>query len=192
MIAGLTVGLMLIPQALAYTELTGLPAFWGLYSSFFGAAIYTLFGTSKHVSIGPAAVSAVLTSTIIAWPDSWPPPSGVTAPSSEELSAVLSFLTGCILLLIGLLQLGWIVNFISGPTLTGFISAVAVTIPLDQMAKLFGVTVKENNFVLKIYKLCKEIIDGNTNWLDFAIGISTIIMLIILKSLKERFEKDPK
>ena len=191
-IAGVTIGLMLIPQALAYAELAGLPAYYGLYSSFLGATSYTFLGTSKHVSLGPAAISSALTSTLIAWPAEWPTPAGVNGPSSPELCSVLSFLTGSILLLIGLLQLGWIVNFISGPTLTGFISAVAVVIPVEQMAKVFGLTIKEDFFVMKVYRLFEQVFSGYANWFDFAIGFSTMIMLVILKELKTRFGDAPK
>ena len=195
MIAGLTIGLMLIPQALAYSELAGLPAYWGLYSSVAGVFTYAIFGTSKHVAIGPAALSAALTSTVIAWPADWPTPVDISSPSSPELASVLSFFTGCILLVVGLLQLGWIVNFISGPTLTGFISAAAFTIPLEQLPKLFGLKINEDFFVMNIYRLVEEIIEGYdtfVNWFDFAIGVSTILILIVLKEVKARFAEAPK
>jgi len=139
---------MLIPQALAYSELAGLPAYWGLYSSILCLFTYTIFGTSKHVAIGPAALSAALVATVITWPSDWPEPIHSTAPSSAELASVLSFFTGIILLAVGLLQLGWIVNFISAPILTGFISAAAFTIPLGQLPKLFGLSLGSDRYFL--------------------------------------------
>lgn len=101
--------------------------YWGLYSSFLGPSVYSLLGTSKHCSIGPAAVSSALTGTIIAWPSDWPTPHNPDSKdSSAELASVLTFFTGVILMLTGFLQLGPIVNFISGPTLVGFITAVSM------------------------------------------------------------------
>ena len=79
------------------------------------------------------------------------------------------------------------VNFISQPTLTGFITSAAFTIPVKQLPKLFGVKVSEKFWVMSLYRVFEEVFTGNANWYDFAIGISTMIILVALKELKARF-----
>ncbi|CBY10738.1 unnamed protein product [Oikopleura dioica] len=96
-------------------------------------------------------------------------------------------MSGSILFVVGLLDLGSIVNFISGPVLAGFINSAAFTIPLNQLPKIFGVKVKEDFFVMKIYRLCELVFTGYTNWYDFAIGASSIFVLVLLKELKARY-----
>ncbi|CAG5080461.1 Oidioi.mRNA.OKI2018_I69.PAR.g9600.t1.cds [Oikopleura dioica] len=191
-IAGFTIGLMLIPQALAYSELAGLPAYFGLYSSFFAVSVYTLLGTSFHTAIGPTAISAALIAQFLKRPDDWPVPGPDATDGVPELAHVLAFMSGSILFVVGLLDLGSIVNFISGPVLAGFINSAAFTIPLNQLPKIFGVKVKEDFFVMKIYRLCELVFTGHTNWYDFAIGSSSIFVLVLLKELKARYGGHPK
>ena len=128
-------------------------------------------------------------------------------------------MSGSILFVVGLLDLGSIVNFISGPVLAGFINSAAFTIPLNQprlqiifrfllptfesflfflffgfhhqLPKIFGVKVKEEFFVMKIYRLCELVFTGYTNWYDFAIGSSSIFVLVLLKELKARYGGHP-
>lgn len=190
-IAGFTIGLMLIPQALAYSELAGLPAYFGLYSSFFAVSVYTLLGTSFHTAIGPTAISAALIAQFLKRPDDWPVPGPDATDGVPELAHVLAFMSGSILFVVGLLDLGSIVNFISGPVLAGFINSAAFTIPLNQLPKIFGVKVKEEFFVMKIYRLCELVFTGYTNWYDFAIGSSSIFVLVLLKELKARYGGHP-
>ncbi|KAG8217441.1 sulfate permease [Butyriboletus roseoflavus] len=136
LIAGLTVGIVLVPQGMSYAQLATLPPQYGLYSSFIGVAIYWFFATSKDVSIGPVAVMSVTTSQIIAavdskFPGKWQAP---------EIATTLAFVCGFIVLAIGLLRIGWLVEFIPAPAVSGFMTGSAINILVGQVPGLMGIT----------------------------------------------------
>merc|ERR1711953_153875 len=114
-ISGLTVGLTVIPQGLAYAVLAGLPTEYGLYSSFMGVFVYCFLGTSKDITLGPTAIMSMLVAACCKRPDAWPMeyPDGPATESDPILAVNLTFLTGIILLVLGILNLGFVVNFIS-------------------------------------------------------------------------------
>merc|ERR1719291_1624021 len=113
-IAGVTVGLTVIPQGIAYALVAGLPPQYGLYSAFMGCFVYCAFGSCKDITIGPTAIMALMTS--------------VHAQYGPQYAVLLTFLSGIIILLCGLLQLGFLIDFISVPVIAGFTSAAALTI----------------------------------------------------------------
>ncbi|CAG7849048.1 Probable sulfate permease C869.05c [Serendipita indica DSM 11827] len=125
-VAGLTVGLVLIPQSMSYARLATLPTEYGLYASFVGVFIYCFFATSKDVSIGPVAVMSLEVANIIKW-------------GNVQIAVTLSFICGFIVLGIGLLRIGWIVEFIPTPAVAGFMTGSAITIVSSQVPGLFGI-----------------------------------------------------
>ncbi|EAU88189.2 high affinity sulfate permease [Coprinopsis cinerea okayama7 len=136
LIAGITVGMVVIPQGMSYAQLAGLTAEYGLYSSFVGVLFYCFFATSKDVSIGPVAVMSILVSQIINHVESQHP--GVwTGP---DIAAVLAVITGFITLGMGLLRIGWLVEFIPAPAVSGFMTGSAFTIATTQIPGLMGIT----------------------------------------------------
>ncbi|KAJ6546457.1 sulfate permease [Mycena vulgaris] len=135
-IAGLTVGMVLVPQGMSYAVIATLPTEYGLYSSFVGVTIYCLFATSKDVSIGPVAVVSLIMSQIIgrvtaAHPGQWGGP---------EIATTVAFISGFIVLGIGLLRIGWIVEFIPAPAVSGFMTGSAISIAAGQVPGLMGIT----------------------------------------------------
>ncbi|KZT28574.1 sulfate permease [Neolentinus lepideus HHB14362 ss-1] len=135
-IAGLTVGIVLVPQSMSYAQIATLPAEYGLYSSFVGVLIYCFFATSKDVSIGPVAVMSLTVSQIIdhvnkSHPDKWGGP---------QIATTVAFICGFIVLGIGLLRLGWIVEFIPAPAVSGFMTGSAINIVSGQVPGLMGIT----------------------------------------------------
>ncbi|CAK5266002.1 unnamed protein product [Mycena citricolor] len=136
LISGLTVGMVLVPQGMSYAQIATLPTQYGLYSSFVGVTIYCLFATSKDVSIGPVAVASLLTSQIIskiqhAHPGAWAGP---------EIATTIAFISGFIVLGVGLLRLGWIIEFIPAPAVSGFMTGSALSITAGQLPGLMGIT----------------------------------------------------
>ncbi|KZP01256.1 sulfate permease [Calocera viscosa TUFC12733] len=134
LIAGITVGLVLVPQGMSYAQIATLDAQYGLYSSFVGVFVYAFFATSKDVSIGPVAVMSLETATII---------SHVTAVygnewSHQQIATTVAFMAGFIVLGIGLLRLGWLVEFIPAPAVSGFMTGSALNIATGQLPQLFG------------------------------------------------------
>jgi sodium-independent sulfate anion transporter 11 len=135
LIAGLTVGLVLVPQGMSYAQIATLRPEYGLYSSFVGVTIYCIFATSKDVSIGPVAVMSLTVAQIIKHVNE-SHPDQFTGP---EIAATLSFICGFIVLGIGLLRLGWLVEFIPLPAVSGFMTGSAISIVAGQVPGLMGI-----------------------------------------------------
>ncbi|KAA8913056.1 hypothetical protein TRICI_003293 [Trichomonascus ciferrii] len=137
LIAGITVGAVLVPQGMSYAQIATLPPEYGLYSSFVGVFIYCFFATSKDVSIGPVAVMSLQVSKVIehvlnALPD-------YTEASAPLIAETLALLCGAIALGIGLLRLGFILEFIPIPAIMGFMTGSAINIVSGQVPGLFGI-----------------------------------------------------
>lgn len=189
LIAGLTVGLTVIPQGLAYANLAELPSELGLYSSFMGVFIYCLFGTSKDITLGPTAIMSILVAKFCARPDHWPTeyPSPATV-SDPALAINLTFISGCILLVLGILKLGFVVNFISHAVIVGFCSAASIIISFSQVKKLFGIHLHHREFFKALPELAMEIGQLHINWYDFAMGITCMAILKSLELMKRKYQ----
>ncbi|KAJ9600808.1 hypothetical protein L9F63_001020 [Diploptera punctata] len=171
LIAGITVGLTLIPQSIAYAALAGLHPQYGLYSAMAGAIVYIIFGTCKEVNIGPTALLSLLTHTY-------------THDTNEDMAVLLCFLTGCIVLLCGILQLEIkLLTFVSVPVVAGFTSASALIIASSQIKGLFGLSYNSEGFVESWSKLFENI--GSTKMWDLILGICCIVCLLSLRKLKD-------
>lgn len=116
LVAGLTVGIMLIPQGMAYAMIAGLPAVYGLYASLIPQVIYTIFGTSRQLAVGPVAMDSLLVGAgLISF--------AATGSDSYILLAItVAFIMGLFQLLFGLFKMGFLVNFLSKPVISGFTS----------------------------------------------------------------------
>ena len=111
--AGLTVGVMLIPQGMAYASIAGLPAVYGLYASIVPILIYAIFGTSRQLAVGPVAMVSLLTATAIGSFE------GITIQQYITYAITLALLVGAIQFLLGVFRLGFLVNFLSHPVVSG-------------------------------------------------------------------------
>src|SRR5574340_1223946 len=133
LLAGITVALVLIPQSMAYAQLAGLPAYYGLYAAFLPGIIAAMWGSSAQLATGPVAAVSLLTASVLA---------PLAATGSEQfvaLAILLALLVGVIQLALGVFKLGVVVNFLSHPVIVGFTNAAAIIIALSQVSKLFGV-----------------------------------------------------
>ncbi|XP_071637304.1 sodium-independent sulfate anion transporter isoform X3 [Temnothorax longispinosus] len=166
----LTVGLTLIPQAIAYAGLAGLDPQYGLYSAFAGSFVYIFFGTCREVNIGPTALLSLLT---------WTYASGI-----PEYAALLCFLSGCITILLGILRLGFLIEFISIPVVSGFTSAASVIIACSQIKSLLGLNIHGESFVEIWAGLVQHVAD--TKIPDLILSCCCILTLLGLKHLKDR------
>ncbi|EDO48275.1 predicted protein, partial [Nematostella vectensis] len=176
LIAGLTVGLMVVPQGLAYALVAGLPPQYGLYSAFMGCFVYCVFGTSKDITLGPTAIMSLI----------------VSAYGKSEIPAfvmVLTLLSGVIQLLMGILKLGFLVNFISIPVVSGFTSSAAIIIAISQIKDVLGLKNIPRPFMKRIYQTFKNI--GDTRRWDLVLGLICIIVLLLMRKLgRTRWVKD--
>jgi sulfate permease, SulP family len=133
--AGLTVAVMLVPQAMAYASLAGMPPVTGLYAALVGIIAYAVLGSSGSLAVGPVAITSLLTVSGLA---------AITQPGDPAypaLAALLALTVGAMLLLAGVLRLGFLVNFLSHPVISGFTSAAAITIALSQVKDLLGLDI---------------------------------------------------
>jgi len=175
--AGLTAGVMLIPQGMAYSMLAGLPPIYGLYASIVPLIIYAIFGTSRQLAVGPAAMVALLISAGVA---------KVADIGSDEFisfAILLAFMVGVLQLTLGLLRLGFLVNFLSKPVLSGFTSAAALMIGLSQLKHLFGFELTNSSYVYDIVGAAIQKI-GQINLPTFILGAAAIVLILILKKVK--------
>ncbi|XP_051491115.1 sodium-independent sulfate anion transporter isoform X6 [Apus apus] len=148
LMAGLTVGLTVVPQALAYAEVAGLPLQYGLYSSFTGCFVYCFLGTAKDVTLGPTAIMSLLVSSY--------------AFHEPVYAVLLAFLSGCIQLAMGLLHLGFLLDFISCPVIKGFTSAASITISFNQVKNILGLQGIPRQFFLQVYETLRRIGETST------------------------------
>ncbi|XP_014453494.3 sodium-independent sulfate anion transporter isoform X2 [Alligator mississippiensis] len=168
LVAGVTVGLTVVLQALAYAEVAGLPAQYGLYSSFVGCFVYCLLGTSKDVTLGPTAIMSLLVSSY--------------AFHDPAYATLLAFLSGCIQLAMGLLHLGFLLDFISYPVITGFTSAASVAISFSQVKNILGLRGIPRQFFLQVYETFRRI--GETRVGDATLGLACLVVLTGLRCMK--------
>lgn len=176
LIAGITVALVLVPQSMSYAILATLPAEYGLYSSFVGVTIYCFFATSKDVSIGPVAVMSLTVSQIIkhvqhAHPNQWEGP---------QIATTVAFICGFIVLGIGLLRIGFIIEFIPAPAVSGFMTGSAITIAVGQIPGLMGITGFDTRAAC--YKVIINTLKGLPGTkLDAAFGLTGLFFLYAIR-----------
>ncbi|WWC61694.1 uncharacterized protein I303_104279 [Kwoniella dejecticola CBS 10117] len=177
LIAGITVGMVLVPQSLSYAKIALLPAQYGLYSSFIGVLTYAFFATSKDVSIGPVAVMSLETGNIIAavqdkYGDLY---------SAPVIATALAFICGFVVLAIGLLRLGWLVEFIPQPAVSGFMTGSALNIAAGQFPAVFGLAKRFNTRDATYKVIINTLKNLPHSSLDAAFGVTALAMLYFLK-----------
>lgn len=170
-IAGLTAAAIVLPKALAYATVAGLPVAVGLYTAFIPMLVYAFLGTSRVLSVSSTATLAILAATQLALvvPDG-NPEQLVTA------AATLAALTGVILLIASVLRLGFVANFISTPVLTGFKAGIGFVIVLDQIPKMLGVAITKQSFFPDVLSVVQAV--PNTSLLTLGIALATVLLLV--------------
>ena len=172
-IAGLTVWAILVPEALAYATIAGVPPVVGLYAAVPALVLYALAGSSRHLVVGPMSATAALSAAIVA------PFAGGDSALYVGLTAALAIVTGILGLLAGLLRLGFIASLISEPVLKGFIVGLALTIVIGQVPKLLGVEKADGNFFEQAWGVL-----GNLNEIDgltALVGLASLALVLICR-----------
>jgi SulP family sulfate permease len=168
--AGLTVGLVLVPQSMAYAQLAGLPAHYGLYTAFFPVLVGALWGSSSQLATGPVAMVSLLTASALA---------PLAVPGSEQFIAfaiLLALLVGIVQLVLGVFKLGVVINFISHPVIVGFTTAAAIIIALSQFNKLLGLPLaRTEHFIADIWGVLQLI--RETHLLSLIMGLSAFALM---------------
>lgn len=171
LIAGLTAAAVVVPKAMAYATVAGLPVVVGLYTAFVPMVVYALIGSSRVMSVSTTTTLAILTGAQMALvvPDGDPTRLLTT-------SATLALMTGGLLVLAGALRLGVVANFISDPVLTGFKAGVGLVIILDQVPKLLGVHFHKGSFLHNLLALIQSV--PQTSGTTLAVAAATIVVLV--------------
>ena len=176
-LAGLTVALVLIPQSMAYAQLAGLPAYYGLYASFLPPMIAALFGSSRQLATGPVAVVSLMTSA------SLEPLATAGSEGYIAYAIMLALMVGVFQFSLGVLRLGLVVNFLSHPVVNGFTNAAALIIASSQLSKLFGVYVdKAEHHYETIFRVVQSAIHY-THWPTLFMGILAFGIMYGLKRI---------
>src|SRR5699024_7587407 len=173
LLAGLIVAIMLIPQGMAYAMLAGLSPVTGLYAATIPAIVYALFGTSRHLSVGPVALVSILVFSSV---------STLAIPVYNEylsLVLLLMLMIGLIQFMLGILRLGFLVNFISQPVMSGFFSASAIIIGFSQLNHLLGINIQSSHLFLFIKEVSSRLLEFI--WFVFALVLTIPLILFLLK-----------
>jgi SulP family sulfate permease len=178
-IAGLTVALVLVPQSMAYAQLAGLPAYYGLYAGFLPVMVAALWGSSNQLGTGPVAVASLLTASSLA------PFAAVGSEHFVSLAIMLALMVGIIQLALGVFKLGVIVNFLSHPVIVGFTNAAAMIIGLSQVNKMLGVPIgRSEHFIQDVWGVAKQV--GDTHLPTLAMGIVAIAIMWTIRKYRPK------
>jgi high affinity sulfate transporter 1 len=179
LVAGLTAAAVVLPKAMAYASVAGLPVAVGLYTAFIPMAIYALLGTSRVLSVSSTTTLAILAGTQL----------GLAVPDGDPArlvtaTATLTLLVGAMLVLARVLKLGFVANFISTPVLTGFKAGIGLVIVLDQLPKLLGIHISKQGFFFDLVSVSRHL--SETSTITLAVALATFAILIALEKLWPR------
>jgi SulP family sulfate permease len=179
LVAGIIVGIILIPQGIAYALIAGLPPIYGLYCAIVPQVMYAIFGSSRQVAIGPVAMDSLIVATGV---------STLALAGSDSyisIAILLALLVGMIQFFMGIFSLGFIVNFLSKPVITGFTSAIALIIGLNQFGNLFGVDFIQSD---QIQNIVKDIWFRfmNYNYQTTLIGGISMALIIVFRKINKK------
>ena len=176
-VAGLVAAAVVLPKAMAYTTVAGLPVAVGLYTAFTPMVIYALLGSSRVLSVSSTTTLAILTSTQL----------GLVVPDGDPAklmtaTAALTALVGAMLVVARLMRLGFVANFMSTPVLTGFKAGIGLVIVLDQVPKLLGIHITKEGFVRDLFGIAQHL--PTTSLITLAVAAATFAILIGMERLK--------
>jgi len=172
LVAAIVVTILLVPQCLAYALLAGLPPQVGIYASIFPLLAYALLGSSNYLNVGPTAVISLMTAACIA-----------VLPEESRLvsAAALALITGGMLIIAGLLKAGFVMNFVSRPVVSAYITGAALLIIFSQAKHIFGVSVESQTAFGMVRDLIKDL--PNTKSIAFLTGMAAIILFVLVRGL---------
>jgi high affinity sulfate transporter 1 len=178
-IAGLTLWGLIVPEAMAYAGIAGLPPQAGLYTLLAALLIYALLGTSRHLVVqATSATAALLASAVVAALVATAVANASDPETYQAYASAFVLVTGLVFLAAGVAKLGFITQFLSKPVMDGFVMGLAIFVAVGQLNKLFGVPKPEGNTVEKLLGILKEL--PQANWVSFAVGVAALALLFLL------------
>ena len=176
--AGLVLTTMLVPVGIAYATASGVPGIYGLYATIVPLLAYALFGPSRILVLGPdSSLAAVILAVVL--------PLSMGDPARAVLIAsLMAVVSGLVCILIGALKLGFITELLSKPIRYGYMNGIALTVLISQLPKLFGFSIDSEGPLRDSVQIVKAILDGKPNWTAFAVGVGTLVVILLLKPYK--------
>ena len=176
--AGLVLVTMLVPVGIAYAAASGLPGIHGLYATIVPLLAYAIFGPSRIIVLGPdSALAAVILGVVT-------PLSGGDPVRAATLAAMMALVSGAVLILAGIARLGFVTELLSKPIRYGYMNGIALTVLISQIPKLLGFSIESQGPLRDLWAIAGGINDGKANWVAFAVGLATLIVILLLKNNK--------
>ena len=178
-VAGLVLTTMLVPVGIAYAVASGVPGIYGLYATIFPLLAYALFGPSRILVLGPdSSLAAVILAVVI-------PLSAGDPAKAVAIASMMAVVAGLFCILIGILKLGFVTELLSKPIRYGYMNGIALTVLISQVPKLFGFSQESHGPIRDIIGISNSVMEGKVNWTAFAVGIGTLITIMLLKPFKK-------
>ena len=176
LVSGVVVGAVMIPVAMAYAQMAGVPPQAGLYSAIVGMTVYAILATSRHLKITTSSTMSIMSIAVVA-------PLAASDPAAfMALSSALALTVGIIMLVLGIAKLGFISDFLAKSVMTGYIFGVACLIAISQLPKIFGVPGVSGTFFQQVAQFISEL--PETNVYTLALGVGTIVLILVIKRFK--------
>ncbi len=181
LIAGLVLTTMLVPVGIAYAVASGVPGIYGLYATIIPLLVYALFGPSRILVLGPdSSLVPVVLAVVI-------PLAAGDPLKAISVASAMAIISGLVCMVIGLARIGFVTELLSKPIRYGYMNGIALTVLISQVPKLFGFSIKSAGPLHNIQQIAQAILGGRTNATAFAVGIATLIVILVLK----RFSRIP-
>lgn len=178
LMAGLVLATMLVPVGIAYALASGVPGIFGLYATIVPLLAYALFGPSRILVLGPdSSLAPVILAVVL-------PLSAGDAMRAVTLASMMAVVSGLVCVLIGVLRLGFITELLSKPIRYGYMNGIALTVLISQLPKLLGFSIKGTGPLRDLARITEGVLRGESNWTSFAVGVSTLAVILLLKPYK--------
>jgi high affinity sulfate transporter 1 len=177
-LAGLVLTTMLVPTGIAYAEASGVPGIYGLYATMIPLLAYALFGPSRILVLGPdSSLAAVILAVVL-------PHSGGDPMRAVALAGMMAVVSGAVCILAGLFRLGFITELLSKPIRYGYMNGIALTVLINQLPKVFGVSIETDGPLRNLWRIAWSVRDGQANGSILAVGAGTLVVILVLKRFK--------
>jgi MFS superfamily sulfate permease-like transporter len=176
--AGLVLATMLVPVGIAYATASGLPGIYGLYATIVPLLAYALFGPSRILVLGPdSALAGVILGVVV-------PLSGGDPVRAVTLASMMAIVSGTVCILAGIARLGFVTELLSKPIRFGYMNGIALTVLISQLPKLLGFSIEGEGPLRSLWAIAGAILAGKINWAAFAIGLGTLLTILLLRNNK--------
>ncbi len=176
--AGIVLATMLVPVGIAYAVASGLPGIYGLYATIVPLLVYALFGPSRILVLGPdSALVGIILGVVT-------PLAGGDPLRAATLAGMMAIVSGTVCILAGLARLGFVTELLSKPIRCGYMNGIALTVLISQLPALLGFSIESEGPLRSLWAIGGAILDGRTNWVAFAVGIATLLVILLLKNSK--------